>query len=232
MRALNILFALVLSTTAAAAQDVAQMNRQIVVTGEGHASAVPDMALISLGVSQEAPTAKDAMNQVSDVMGPMLDRLVASGIDARDFQTTDLSLRPVYSNRSNNLEVPRIRGYAASNQVTVRLRDLPKLGAILDALLEDGANQFNGLQFTHQNPAPLLDAARRNAVADAKLRAETYADAAGLKLGPVLSISEQGTRSGGPELMAMASMRASDMPIAAGETEMVTRLQVIFAIAD
>lgn len=208
----------------------AQTAGRLTVTGEGRAFATPDMATISLGVTVRSKTARDAMDATSDGVAAILDRLSAMGVEPRDMQTSDLSLGPVWSQRNSSGE-NRITGYEASNRLTVRVRDLGALGGVLDAVLDDGANRFSGLRFGMQDPQPLEDAARKNAVADALRKARLYSDAAGITLGTVLAISENG---GARPMMAdaMFAARAESVPVAAGEAAISAGVTVVFSIAD
>lgn len=221
--------ALALALAGAALAD--DMPRQITVTGEGRVEAAPDMATISLGVTHENEQAKLAMEATSDAVARILERIAAMGVAPRDMQTRALSLSPVWSERTaSDGNRARITGFVASNTVMVRVRDLASLGRILDAVIEDGANDFNGLQFDVQNPEPLMDEARRAAVADAMARAALLAEAAGVTLGPVQSISEQGGMRPMGAMMDMA-MRESGVPIAAGEVSVEAMVSMVFAIA-
>ena len=221
--------ALALALAGAALAD--DMPRQITVTGEGRVEAAPDMATISLGVTHENEQAKLAMEATSDAVARILERIAAMGVAPRDMQTRALSLSPVWSERTaSDGNRARITGFVASNTVMVRVRDLASLGRILDAVIEDGANDFNGLQFDAQNPEPLMDEARRAAVADAMARAALLAEAAGVTLGPVQSISEQGGMRPMGAMMDMA-MRESGVPIAAGEVSVEAMVSMVFAIA-
>ena len=221
--------ALALALAGAALAD--DMPRQITVTGEGRVEAAPDMATISLGVTHENEQAKLAMEATSDAVARILERIAAMGVAPRDMQTRALSLSPVWSERTaSDGNRARITGFVASNTVMVRVRDLASLGRILDAVIEDGANDFNGLEFDVQNPEPLMDEARRAAVADAMARAALLAEAAGVTLGPVQSISEQGGMRPMGAMMDMA-MRESGVPIAAGEVSVEAMVSMVFAIA-
>ncbi len=203
--------------------------RQIKVTGTGVAVAVPDMAEISVGFTAYDRIPSEAMNQASTVIAAILDQLSQEGIAPRDVQTTRLSLSPIYDRRPNSgTQTPEITGYEASNILTIRVRDLDRLGEILGAVLSDKANRLNNLSFTVQDPAPLLTQARQAAVADARMRAETFASAAGVELGDVLSISE----SGGGMRPPMAEMRmASDaVPIAAGEESFSASVTIVYTL--
>jgi uncharacterized protein YggE len=229
---LKIWFALglwLLATGAAPAQE----QRTITVMGQATIDAVPDMATLTIDVTQDAPEAAVALAATSEAVGAVIARLQAEGIAARDMQTSGLSLQPVWSNRASTAEAPpEITGFVARNGVIIRVRDLTALGRILDLSVQDGANGFQGLQFGLQDPAPLLAEARKEAVADAISRAADLAGAAGLTLGPVLSIVEGGGMAR-PIQMEMASMRASaDVPIAAGEVGFSGQVTMVFAIAD
>ncbi|WP_372836944.1 SIMPL domain-containing protein [Puniceibacterium confluentis] len=216
--------------TPLAAQDLPRPT--ISVSGEGTAYAVPDVATITLGVTSQAEQAADAMAQTSETVGTILARLVEMGLVARDVQTSDLSLNPIWSNRSVDNQPPRIEGFEASNQVTIRVQDLEKLGDVLGAVLGDGANRLGGLSFGLKNPEPLLDIARRDAVADAMARAKVYAEAAGVTLGPVLSISEGGTSIPRPEMMMEMRVSDASVPVAAGETGLTAAVSMVFAIGE
>ena len=212
------------------AQDTAP--REIVVTGEGRVSAAPDMATIMIGVMREARTAGEAMAAASEAASAVLAELAASGIEPRDIQTANIGLNPSYQH-SNDGRAPRITGYIASNDLTVRVRDLATLGAVLDAAVADGANGLNGLFFGIADESALEDEARRNAVADARAKAETLAEAAGVQLGAVRAIHLGGQVAvpfaGARMDMMEASMAA---PVAAGELDIRQSVSMIFAIAD
>ncbi len=204
---------------------------QITVTGQGRVAAVPDMATINLGVTNHAKAAGAAMAATSEATAKILQRLSDLGVEARDMQTSSLTLNPVWSDRnSSGSGNPDISGYVASNLVLVRVRDLSDLGRIMGAVIDDGANNFNGLQFTVQDPDPLLDEARQLAVADAMAKAELLTTAAGVGLGKVLSMAEQG--GGRPVMMEMDSARSAGVPIAAGEVSISASVTMTFAIGD
>lgn len=204
---------------------------RIIVTGEGRVTAVPDMAIVRLGVTGQATEAQDAMAQVSATMTAVQEGLRAAGIEARDIQTTSLQLNPRWDNRvQRDGEPPRIVEYFAENGVTVRVRDLSGLGDVLSAVLADGANQFRGLSFDIADPAPLMDAARRAAVADAKAKAALYAEAAGVSLGALVELREGGVAQPVPMVAEMAMAR-SDMavPVSEGEMVLTSSVTLIFA---
>lgn len=212
MRVYNslILVALLAFAPASFAQSAPAL---ITITGEGQVEAPPDMATISLGVTTTAQTAQEAMSANAAEIAAVLENLKATGIEARDLQTSGLSLQPNWTNRSTSEN--RIDGYTASNQLSVRVRDLSKLGAILDAAVKDGANTLNGVSFAMADPAPLLEEARKRAVADARSRAELIAGAAEAKLGAIASITEGGGGYPQPQFgYARAAMES--VPVEAG----------------
>ena len=216
-----------------ATASLADEMRVITTTGRGVVDTAPDMATLSLGVTQRATEAEEAMSQTSDAVQDVIERLTALGIAARDMQTSGLSLQPIWSRPQNNEDQARtITGFVANNTLTVRARDLTMLGALLDAVVQDGANTFNGLQFALQDPESALAEARTAAVATAIAKAQLLADAAGVTLGPVQSITETGGAPR-PVMMEMASARvASDVPVAAGEVSLSAQVTMVFTIID
>jgi hypothetical protein len=204
---------------------------RIVVTGEGSVEAAPDLAMLSIGVTTEGATAAEALAANSQAMRGVVDRLKAAGIAPRDLQTSQLSINPDWQGY-NPGEERKIRAYIATNQVTVRVRALETLGPVLDAAVADGANTLNGLSFGLAEPRPALDEARREAVADARAKAELLAGAAGVTLGPVLSITEDGGFTA-PAPMFRTEAAASDAapPVEAGEVSASVRVTITWALA-
>ncbi|MBE9639118.1 SIMPL domain-containing protein [Salipiger pacificus] len=219
------LSASVMAPAMAAAQD-APLPR-ITVTGEGEIATVPDMATVSLGITAENPEAGAAMDEASRVAEALLARLDELGIAATDRQSSDISLRPVWSNGDDGT-TRGITGFEAGNQLTVRVRDLDRLGEVLGAVLDDGANQLSGLTFGLQEPKPVMEDARRAAVADAMDKARVLAEAAGVTLGPVISIAEAGGGFAPAPMMEMA--RGAKVPVAAGETVVSTQVTMVFEL--
>ncbi len=208
----------------------AQQGGRLTVVGHGNSQAVPDMATITMGVTSQAPSATAALASNSADTAAMLAVIKAAGVAPRDVQTSGLSLSPVWKNRaSGNNSPPEIIGYTVHNQVRVRVRDLDGMGAILDAVVSSGANQFNGLNFGLQDPVPAADTARSSAVRDAARKARLFADAAGVTLGPILEISEAGARPQAQLQMREMAM-ASDVPIARGEVSTRATVTIIYRI--
>ncbi len=204
--------------------------RQIVVSATGSVEAAPDMATVTLGVSQNARTASQAMSDVSEATASVLARISEAGIDDRDVQTSSLNLNPVWDH--GNERPPQVRGYVASTTLSVRVRALDDLGGLLDRLIGDGANTLNGLTFGIAETDQLETAAREDAVRQARAKAETLANAAGLVLGPVQTISEGSRVSAPAPLMRGAMMEAAAVPVAAGELQIRVSVTMEFAIAE
>lgn len=210
--ALLILALLALFPVAAVAQD----GPVLTVTGEGRVALRPDIALIQLGVTTEARSAEQALADNSADMARVLAFLAAAGIAEADIQTSGLRLSPRQEDYRGDSTPPRVIGFVATNEVTVRVRDLDRLGEVLDAVVREGANRFNGLSFGLADDAEALAEARRRAVAEARTKAETYAFAAGVVLGPVRSITD---RAGGvaPMDMRLSMAAMESVPVAPGE---------------
>ncbi len=199
----------------------------ISVTGEATISAAPDLAQIDGGVTNEAKTARDASEANNKAMGIVLLALKSAGIPEKDFQTSQLSLQPQYALNKNGPSP--ITGFRASNRVTVTVRDVAKVGSIIDTLVTNGANDIGGISFMVAQPSKLLDEARPKAIADARRKADIYAQAAGVTLGAPLSISEES--SPGPvTYRKMSAGLASPAPVAPGEETLRISISVSYEI--
>lgn len=200
------------------------------VNATGTSTRVPDIALIQAGVVTQSATAGEAMTQNAARMATVLAALRKAGVAERDIQTSNVGLAPQYRYAEN--QPPVITGYQATNQVTVRFRDIARSGAILDALVREGANNIAGPNLTVDKPEAALDEARAEAIAVARARAELYAKAAGLRVDRILSISESG--GGMPAPVPMMAMRAeakfADTAIVAGERELSVNVAVRFLL--
>ena len=194
--------------------------RQITVTGQGIVDVRPDMATLSLGVTTEGEAAGEALAANNAAMAAVMARLEEAGIAPRDMQTSLLNLSPRWTEPRDGGTRPEIDGYIASNALTVRVRELPALGDVISAAVADGANTFDGLSFGLAEPEPVEDEARGEAVADAERKARLFAEAAGVTLGPILSITEV-TEFRGPIMMEQAAFaRDASVPIAPGEVSL------------
>lgn len=187
----------------------------ITMVGHGEVSAAPDMAHITSGVVTQDKTARAALDANNAAMHKLIGVLKEAGIADKDIQTSGFSVRPEYAHAKPDdngyTPPPRIAGYRVSNNVTVRVRDLSKLGGVLDKAVSVGANAINGISFAVAEPKTLHNQARQQAMADAVAKAKLYADAANVSLGRVLSITEQSGPTPQPEAFkVMRSAAPSD----------------------
>lgn len=218
-----------------AAQDISASARRttLTVSGEGTASAAPDMATLSSGVVSEAKTAREALDANSSAVAAVIEAIKAAGIEPRDISTSGFSVQPSYAPpKKDSGDAPRIVGYQVSNGVTVRVRDLSKLGDLLDQLVTKGANQIGGIAFDIAEPGKLEDAARVAAVKDARHQAEIIAEASGVRLVRVVSVSADG---GARPMVrqfaaAPAMMKADSVPVEAGETLLRAGVTITYEI--
>lgn len=208
----------------------AQEQRTVTVTGEGQVTAVPDIAVVRIGVTSDAGTAAEALASNSTAMERVMSRLTEAGVEERDLQTATLNLGPRYADQRDG--APVVAGYIAQNILSVRVRDLDALGDILDAAAGDGANTFEGLSFGMAEPQPLNDEALRVAVADARRKAEILAGEAGVTLGEVVTVDAGGGAPPQPMDMAFGRMAAESVPVARGEMEISATVRAVFAIGE
>jgi uncharacterized protein YggE len=210
-------------------QTIAGTRLDINATGE--VTRVPDVAIISAGVVTRSATASAAMQENAKRMEQVIAALKRAGIADRDIQTSSINLNPEYKYVEN--QPPQLVGYSASNQVTIRFRDIRNSGRILDALVSQGANQINGPNLTVDKPEAALDEARAKAIANARARADLYARALGLKVVRVVSVSESGGNYPVPPPMPMyarAEAASAKTPIEPGEQKLQVNLSVTFEL--
>ena len=209
----------------------------ISVSATGTASVAPDMAIINLAVVREAKTAREALSENNKAMAAVLAAMKAEGIEDRDLQTSNFNIQPryFYPQRQSNGEQkpPRITGYIVSNALTVRIRDLSRVGAVLDQSVSLGVNSGGNINFTSENPDETLQSARKNAMQKAIAKATTLVEAAGVSLGRITSISEQGGhRPPVPRKLARASIAADEaaVPVASGENSYTVTVNVTWEL--
>jgi uncharacterized protein YggE len=200
-------------------------KRILSLSAAGAVKAAPDEVTISTGVTSEAPTAREALDKNSAAMTRMVEALKADGVDPKDIQTTDFSVQPIYAERKEGAE-RRITGYRVTNSVRLMVHDIGKLGVILDKVVSLGANQIGAIEFGVAKPEALKDEARKAATAKAIANAKLYAEAAGVELGPVLSLTEEdGVYQ--PRYAVPAAMEAAKaVPIEAGTTTVEVKVQM------
>lgn len=178
------------------------------ISATGEVARVPDVAIISAGVQTLQPTATGAIEENATKMERVRAALKRAGIADRDIQTSAINLNPEYQYDQNR--PPRLTGYRATNTVNVKFRDLKRTGAILDALVAEGANQINGPNLTIDKPETALDEARTKAIANGRARADLYARTLGMRVVRLLSVSESGGYAVPPPMPVMMAERAMD----------------------
>jgi uncharacterized protein YggE len=201
------------------------------VSAEGRVTRVPDVATIRAGVVTQAPTAAAALAANAQRMSRVLAAVKRAGVAERDVRTASVGLSPQY--RYADGQAPAITGYQATNTVAIRFHDVAASGAILDALVGEGANQIEGPSLTIDHPDAALDEARADAVKRARARADLYAKAAGMSVSRIISIAESGQNDGGsPPPMPYARMdkAAASTQLAAGETDVSVTISVRFLL--
>lgn len=231
---LSALSVLVLCSPNVFAQGIEKVPPSIAVSGTGKVSVRPDTAEISVGVSSLAPSAAAALTANSAAMAALLATLKSNGIDSRDVTTSNFNVNPEY--RQNNSvsdqnRPPQVVGYRVENEVRIKVRNINSLGPLLDATVRSGANNVHSIAFSIDQPDPFVDKARVLAVADAKRKAEIYAQASGIKLGRVLYLSEAGLAPQPPQpRMMMSAMGGGSVPVAIGENDVEASITVVYAI--
>lgn len=223
-----------LSSAAFAQAPVPPHERQSVlnVSGSGYVSVAPTLARVTAGVVANAETARDALTQNNQAMKKVLEGLKGSGIEAKDIVTTNFSVAPQYTyedEQGKRLRKPQLLGYEVRNSVYITVRNMEKLGTILDATVSNGANSIDDISFDVENASTLQDEARKQAFADAKRKAELFAGASDMKLGKIRTLSENS--SGGvirPRMMmdAMKASAQSSVPVEQGELNLSTQVDV------
>lgn len=207
-----------------------QPETTITLNGRGSVDHAPDIAMITVGVSVEAETASAAMSQQTTKMNGVFAAVKAAGIADRDMQTSNLSLNPVYDYPER--QQPRIRGYNASNQITIKVRDLKNLGRTLDATVKGGGNTIHGISFSIDKPESYQNEARVEAIKDAAAKAELYAQAVGYKVKRIVTVSENEYYP--QPVPMMARMQVADAaeatPVAAGEVSLTQTVSVTFEL--
>ena len=202
-------------------------KRTISLAATGAVRTTPDKVDISTGVTSEGQTARAALDKNTQAMTQVVEGLTAAGIEPKDIQTTNFSVSPVYEQRKEG-QAPFITGYRVTNSVNITVRDLAKLGDILDKVVSVGANEISSIVFGVSEPEALKDEARRLAMRNAIANAKLYAETAGVELGPVLTISEDDSsyqpRFAGAPAPMMELAKA--VPIEAGTAIVEVRLSV------
>jgi hypothetical protein len=212
---------------------------RIMVTGEGSVDIAPDMAVLQLSVNREAKTAREALTANSAAMSKVLEAMTKLGIEKRDLQTANFDIQPRYTypprQANGAAEAPKLVGYIVRNALSVRVRDISRVGEVLDTSVTLGVNEGGSILFTNDDPSAAITQARVAAMKEALAKAGTLADAAGVKLGKVLEISEQNYSPRPMPMMAKMEVSmagdALSVPISAGENSYKVTVNVSLALA-
>ena len=207
-------------------------DRFVEISGEGSVSAAADFARVTLGVTSTGKNAGEAMAANAKAANALVSLVKAEGVAPADIQTSELSISPMFSQAPPGQQTaPTITGYSVSNNLTVTLRDIPRLGALLDKAVAAGVYSIYGIGFGHNDPSALLDKARPLAVADARRKAEIYATAGGARIGRLMVLTEEAGRQ-----MPVAFSRAfaagapAPTPIEAGEDKLTVTVTARFEL--
>jgi uncharacterized protein len=225
---------LVLCGGAHAQQPQRAPEARIVVTGEGSVSVAPNYAQIRVGVTTRTKTVKDALGTNTRLMVAIIAALKDDGIAENDVQTARFSIQPIYTtattlNSQDARAEPKLLSYSVSNHVNVTVREIGKVGDLLDRAVAAGATDVGNVSFLISDASKALDQARESAIADARRKAEVYAKASGVRLGGVEWITED--TGSGPPVPMMSRTAAAPVPITSGEDTLRVRVTVGFEIA-
>jgi uncharacterized protein YggE len=218
------------SSTAAPAAPGAQ-QQGIAAHGEGKVSGIPDTVTLVLGAQTQSPSARDALSQNNAKTGALIAMLKTKGVVPKDIQTSELSISPTYGGSFPGGADNKISGYQVSNMVTATMHDIGAAGAVIDAAADAAGNdvRVQQLGFSIADDGALRARARAAAVSQAKEKAKQLADAAGVSLGPLLSINE-GSSTPTPMPYAAQSKSLSDAPVEPGSQELRVTVDLLYAV--
>lgn len=217
----------------ACGDDVVEPSRTIATFGQGSVAATPDVAHVTIGVESSAASAAAALAENAQTMTAVFEMVEELGVNEADRFTRDVSLQPVYDAATDDdgRRVRRLIGYQASNALQITIRDIDALGPALDQLTAAGSTTISMLSFDISEPGPLLDEARKRAVADARRKAELLADEAGVDVDEVLSISETEAGRYYPQAeQGVARARFASTPVAPGSHEITASVTVVWSL--
>ena len=239
MKYKTLLFLPIVATlvTSAFAQQARESSPPVLsVSGNAQAEATPDEATVRLGIVRQETTAQAAQDQANRVAQAILSEIAKLGIPATQIRTSRLTLTPIYAPgpRSDSREAPRIASYSASNQVSIEVTNLTQIGPIIDAGLRAGSNQVDGVQFRLKDDLPLREQALKKAVAEARRKAETMAEALNLRILGIQEVSETGSSvipRGEGGFVTMAARETAPTPVSPGQVEVNASVTVKYLIA-
>ena len=196
---------------------------------DGEVLVDPDLVVVTLGVVSQGGTVSAALSANNADMNQVMAAIKAAGAADADVATGDFSIRPLYTEASRSAAA-RIDGFEVSNLVTVKIHDVQHSGAVLDQVLAAGANRVSDIAFTPADPSTANDHAVVAAITEARRKAQLMADAAGVKLGRILSVSTN-TRALGPRVASAAFAQAASVPLSAGQRSITAHATVVWEIA-
>ena len=204
----------------------------LTATGDGSVMVVPDIAIVTIGVVSRGATAREALDANSADIGKVIDAIRGEGVADKDIGTSGFSVNPVYEAPPDNgaeTRPPRVLGYDVSNEVRVTIRDIAASGAVLDKVVSAGANQVNSIAFDISDRVKPSDEALAAAVADATRKGKLIAEAAGLRLVRIMSV----TVNDAVPVFARAemSMAAKAAPIMPGERQVTANATISWEVA-
>lgn len=205
----------------------------LTLTGAGVIDREPDIATIRVGVNTGGKTAGEALAENTSSATAVIDTLKGAGVDQKDIQTSNFGIQPVYKDRKSlsRSENP-IDYYRVTNMVSAVIRDMDIVGTVLDQVIGAGGNQVNGITFGLSTYEAVLDEARVLAVTDARRKAEIYANAAGVTLGPVMSISEAGGGHVAPRAEMAMRAASAPVPIQGGELSVTANVTIVWKVGE
>ncbi len=230
IRALLASTALLLAAGPALAEEV---NPTLSLSASADVQVAPDYAMVQSGVVTRAATAQQAVQDNARAMTAVFDALRRAGISGNDVQTSQLSVTPVYADRTEprqNQNQYEIIAYETRNTVSAKVRDTTRVGNVIDAMVSAGANNIQDVSFGAEDTSAAMDQARLEAIASLLARADLFADAAGFELCGITRMSENFARPAAP--MMMARMESASTPVAAGQLSITATINADFCIAD
>jgi uncharacterized protein YggE len=209
----------------------------IVVQGNADIRAAPDEATVRLGIVRQANNAQTVQEQANAAAQQILNAVTGLGVGQQQIQTSRLTLTPIFAPRSpESRDAPRIVAYQSTNMISIRLDDLTRVGAVIDAGLNAGANQLQGVEFGLRNDLAAREQALKQAVSEARRKAEAIADTLGVRLAGVLEVSEGGVsvtprmEFGDVMMATRAQAAAPPTPVSPGEVQVNASVSIRYQI--
>jgi uncharacterized protein len=208
------------------------------VRAEGYATAIPDVMRIEAGAITRGATAAEALNANNALIANILESLRKNGLPLKDVQTDDFALKPIMAKDQDDGERSpdnQILAYEARNELSVTLRDVATAGKMMGLMFEAGANSVKGPYFSISDPSPAVRKAERNAIGEARVAAENFADALGMKISRVVRVYDREVDyedydRGSRMSIVVTGSRISPTPIEPGEMDLSVEVQIEFAL--